>query len=150
MNFAFVEWADNIAISDTKPSEYFPTYFVKLAPADQEPARFWHALPPQWEDMDYFEFLRDRRKRRATVVERGFERLRSGAAHESKPVPSADVPTVSDLLRQMETNRVEFKKSARVLLENDAPEKVINEGVVKTVAVFLNSAGAGSSVVSRY
>jgi predicted HTH transcriptional regulator len=36
---------------------------------------------------------------------------------------------------------VEFKKSARVALDNDAPEKVINEGVIKAVAAFLNSAG---------
>lgn len=140
-NFAFMEWADNIAISDAKPSEYFPAYFSKLPPADQERARFWHALPPEWEDMDYFDFLRDRRKRMARVVEKGFDRLRSGVAHEGKHESGADLPTVSDLLRHMETNRVEFKKSARIALDNDAPEKVINEGVVKTVAAFLNSAG---------
>jgi hypothetical protein len=140
-NFAFVEWADNIAISDAKPSEYFPAFFGKLPPADQEQARFWHALPPEWESMDYFEFLRDRRKRLARVVEKGFDRLRSGVPHESKPGVGADLPTVSDLLRHMETNRVEFKKSARIALDNDAPEKVINEGVIKTVAAFLNSSG---------
>ncbi|MBA2280914.1 MAG: DUF262 domain-containing protein [Acidimicrobiia bacterium] len=139
-NFAFVEWADNIAISDTKPAEYFPEYFAKLPPSDQEQARFWHALPPGWEDMEYFEFLRERRKRMAKVVEKGFERLRSGVPHETKPHEAA-LPTVSDLLRHMETNRVEFKRSARASLENDAPEKVINEGVVKTVAAFLNSSG---------
>ena len=36
---------------------------------------------------------------------------------------------------------MEFKSSARASLENDAPEKVINEGIVKTVAAFLNSNG---------
>jgi type I restriction enzyme R subunit len=41
----------------------------------------------------------------------------------------------------METHQVEFKKSARISLENDAPEKVINEGVIKTVAAFLNASG---------
>jgi hypothetical protein len=140
-NFAFVEWSDNIAISDTKPSEYFPANFEKLAPVDREEACFWHALPPDWEHMDYFEFLRDRRKRLAKVVEQGFERLRNGVVVGGKQAQGADLPTVSDLLRQMETHRVEFKKSARVALENDVPEKVINEGVVKTVAAFLNSSG---------
>lgn len=139
-NFAFVEWADNIAISDAKPAEYFPERFAKLPPSDQEQARFWHALPPGWEDMDYFEFLRERRRRMAKVVEKGFERLQSGFPHETK-LQEAALPTVSDLLRHMETNRVEFKQSARASLENDAPEKVINEGVVKTVAAFLNSSG---------
>ncbi|MGH8952956.1 MAG: GmrSD restriction endonuclease domain-containing protein [Acidimicrobiia bacterium] len=140
-NFAFVEWADNIAIADTKPAEYFPEYFSKLPPSDQEQARSWHALPPEWEHMEYFEFLRERRKRMAKVVEKGFERLRSGVTRETKQSHEATLPTVSDLLRHMETNRVEFKMSARAALENDVPEKVINEGVVKTVAAFLNSSG---------
>lgn len=140
-NFAFVEWADNIAISDKKPSEYFPEYFEKLPPADREQAAFWHALPPEWEHMEYFEFLRARRKRLAAVVEAGFEHLRSGGSHRATTSHGPELPTVSDLLRHMETQRVEFKQSARVALENDAPEKVINEGVVKTVAAFLNTAG---------
>ncbi len=140
-NFAFVEWADNIEISDRKPSEYFPELFEKLAPSDREQASFWHALPPKWEEMDYFEFLRDRRQRIAAVVKAGYERLQSGQPAHLMPSGGDELPTVSDLLRQMETQRVEFKKSARVSLDNDAPEKVINEGIVKTVAAFLNTVG---------
>ena len=30
-NYAFVEWPDNAAISDTPPSEYFPTMFSELS-----------------------------------------------------------------------------------------------------------------------
>jgi len=140
-NFAFVEWADNIDISDSKPVDYFPQFFEKMAPADREQAAVHHALPPAWEDMEYFEFLRDRRKRLAVVVKAGFERLRSGGAHEPKVAQTSDLPTLPDLLRHMETQRVEFKTSARVALDNDAPERVVNEGVVKTVAAFLNTAG---------
>ena len=139
-NFAFVEWADNIAISDRKPAEYFPEYFDALTPADQESARFWHALPDGWENMEYFEFLHARRAMMAEVVAEGFEHLRTGGEHEVKHYDDG-LPTVSDLLRHMETHRVEFKGSARVALENDAPEKVINEGIIKTVAAFLNAAG---------
>lgn len=62
-------------------------------------------------------------------------------AHLSKPAISGDLPTVKDLLRSMETQRVEFKQSARVAMGNDVPEKVINEGVIKTVAAFLNTRG---------
>jgi hypothetical protein len=140
-NYAFVEWSDNIAISDRKPSEYFPEFFERLAPTDRDQAMFWHALPPGWEHMDYFDFLRDRRKRIAQVVKAGFERLNSDELHLPPGGVSETLPTVSDLLRQMETHQVEFKKSARVALENDAPEKVINEGVIKTVAAFLNASG---------
>lgn len=140
-NYAFVEWSDNIAISDRKPSEYFPEYLDRLAPTDREQAMFWHALPPQWEHMDYFDFLRERRKRIAQVVKAGFDRLNSGEEHVLRSAQSTPLPTVSNLLRQMETHQVEFKQSARVALENDAPEKVMNEGVIKTVAGFLNATG---------
>ena len=135
-NFAFVEWADNIQISDRKPEEYFPEYFSKLSAEERTQAAFWHALPDGWEHMEYFDFLRARRVMIADVVRSGFERLDQDVEHYDD-----GLPTVSDLLRQMETETVEFKKSARVSLENDAPEKVINEGVIKTVAAFMNSQG---------
>jgi hypothetical protein len=140
-NYAFVEWGDNIAISDKKPADYFSEYFERLAPADRENAAFWHALPPQWEHMDYFDFLRARRSRLAAVVKAGFEQLRFGRNVEHRHVDSTTLPTVSELLRQMETQHVEFKQSARASIENDAPEKVINDGIVKTAAAFLNSGG---------
>ena len=140
-NFAFVEWSDNISISDRQPSEYFPEYMEKLAPSDREQAAFWHALPPGWEHMEYSEFLRARRRRLAAVVKAGFEHLQTGGATSVKPGEAAHLPTVSDLLRQMETQNVEFKKSARIALDNDAPEKIINDGIIKTVAAFLNASG---------
>jgi hypothetical protein len=140
-NFAFVEWADNIAISDRKPSEYFPDYFERLAPSDQAQARFWHALPPKWEEMEFFEFLRERRQRMAEVVKAGYEELRSDRPSVGFAQVVQELPSVSDLLRQMETQRVEFKRTARAPLDTQIPEKVINEGVVKTIAAFLNGVG---------
>lgn len=140
-NYAWVEWADNIEISDAKPSEYFTEFFEKLAPSDQEHMAFWHALPPDWEHMDYFDFVRERRRRIAGVTRAGFDRLANGDSGSTAPSAGDGLPTVSDLLRQMETHRVEFKQSARVALENDAPERVINDGIIKTVAAFLNSDG---------
>lgn len=139
-NYAFVEWGDNGSIGDSKPSEYFPGLAERLAPTDREQAMFWHALPPDWEHMEYADFLRERRLRIAAVVRAGFDHLRSGGRVSLGPALEAP-PSVEDLLRQMETERVEFKKSARAALDNDAPEKVINEGVIKTVAAFLNSHG---------
>ena len=59
----------------------------------------------------------------------------------STRIGDVDLPTVSDLLQSMETQRVEFKSSARVALDKDVPEKVINDGVIKTIAAFLNSRG---------
>ena len=140
-NFAYIEWRDNLDISDKSPSDYFPMYFEQLSPVERKQTEFWHALPSGWEHMEYFVFLRERRKLLASVVKAGFEHLRSGDGHGTKPIDVPKLPTVSDLLRQMETQQVEFKKSARASLDNDAPETVINEGIIKTVAAFLNTKG---------
>lgn len=137
-NFSFVEWADNIDISDKAPAAYFPGYFAKMSTAEQEQARFWHALPIGWDSMDYFEFLSKRRVLMAEVTKAGFERLTHGPG---RLLDEPHLPTVSELLRQMETFHVEFKATARVPQNSDVPEKVINEGVIKTVAAFMNSGG---------
>ena len=144
-NYAFVEWGDNADIGDRAPAEYFPPMFDRLSGAAQKNARFWHALPPDWENMDFPMFLAERRKLLADVVRRGFEQLRDGRYDQPVTGRSA-LPSVADLLRQMETNRVEFKKSARAALESEVPEKVINDGVIKTVAAFLNTGGGTLAV----
>jgi len=136
-NFAFVEWNDNIDISDRKPADYFPEYAEEMEPAELEAAQFWHALAPDWENMDYFDFLRDRRNRIAQVVKAGYERLKTSTIE----TPVSELPSVLDLLRQMETKHVEFKLTACFPLNPDVPDKAIEEGVIKTVAAFLNSEG---------
>ncbi len=35
-NYAWVEWPDNLAIRDRAPSDYFPEFFERLTPAEQE------------------------------------------------------------------------------------------------------------------
>jgi len=137
-NYAFLEWADNIQISSKPPTEYFPEYFGKLSAAEQERSRFWHALPPNWETMEYAEFLKERRSRIAAVTKAGFERLTHGKSLEDS---EGQPPSVAELLKQMETYHVEFKASARVPQNSDIPEKVIQEGVIKTVAAFMNADG---------
>ena len=49
--------------------------------------------------------------------------------------------SVADLLQEMETNQIEFKSTARKPLDPNIPEKVINEGIIKTVAAFMNAKG---------
>lgn len=140
-NFAFVEWGDNISISDKSPEQYFDEYFSRLSSEDQKEAKFMHALPDGWENMRYQDFLIERRKLLATVVEAGFEKLRNGTTVPSASPPFQSLPTVSELLRLMETKHVEFKQTARAAMEKEVPEKVINDGVVKSVAAFLNTEG---------
>jgi len=137
-NYAFVEWADNIDISDRAPADYFREYLDNMDASEEAQARFWHALPDGWESMEYFDFLARRRRLMAEVTKAGFERLAQGP---QRVLDSGHLPTVSELLRQMETFHVEFKATARVAQNPEVPEKVINEGVVKTVAAFMNAGG---------
>jgi len=74
-NYALVEWNDNINISDTEPSKYLPNYLSRLTNEDKVKMYYWHALSEDWEQMDYFDFLIDRRKRIAQVVKDAYETI---------------------------------------------------------------------------
>ncbi|NVJ46464.1 MAG: DUF262 domain-containing protein [Cytophagia bacterium] len=67
-NYALVEWSDNINISAKHPREYLPYYLERLKPGEKEKMYYWHALPENWEEMEYLEFLEARRKLIAKVI----------------------------------------------------------------------------------
>lgn len=74
-NYALVEWQDNIEISDRSPADYLPHYAGRFSSQDLEQMFHWHALPPDWENIDYREFLDARRKLIAQVIREGFGKL---------------------------------------------------------------------------
>jgi len=77
-NYAWVEWDDNIEISDSAPCQYWPKYAGRYSnDADLRKATEWHALPENWWDMKYEDFLVARRKSMAQVIRKAFERLRN-------------------------------------------------------------------------
>jgi len=76
-NFALVEWSDNNTISNQRPSEYWPK---EVADKGIEEARRvrqeeWHALPDCWTTLSYDQFLEQRRRLMANVIQEGFKRL---------------------------------------------------------------------------
>lgn len=75
-NYALVEWSDNIAISDQPPRYYVPKLEQRFTPDELQRMYDLHALPERWYEMDFYEFLEQRRKRIAQVIRRGFMRLR--------------------------------------------------------------------------
>lgn len=74
-NYALVEWSDNIDISAKSPKEYVPRYEKRFSSDELKEMYFWHALPQNWQEMDYLKFLAERRKRIAQVIRAGFEML---------------------------------------------------------------------------
>jgi hypothetical protein len=90
-NMALVEWADNIAISDDPPAKYWP---AQLAARNFSPEKLMeqmrvHALPDDWANMSYPEFLAARRKLMGAVIRDAFAQLRSSSYAPSYPQPSA-------------------------------------------------------------
>lgn len=74
-NFALVEWNDNIEISDRSPAEYAPEYEARFLSEEIQEMYEWHALPNNWHQMTYSDFLAERRKMIAQVIRNGFETL---------------------------------------------------------------------------
>jgi len=72
-NYALVEWGDNDKISDLPPKEYAPKYESTLTNEELEKMYDLHALWKGWYETDYIDFLKERRKRIAAIVERDFK-----------------------------------------------------------------------------
>lgn len=74
-NFALVEWSDNIAISDKEPRVYLPIYEKRFSNEELSKMRKWHALPYNWQEMNYRDFLVERRKLISGVVKAAYQKL---------------------------------------------------------------------------
>ncbi len=74
-NFSYVEWSENIQISDESPAEYVPRLKEHFDSARWEKMSNLHALPEGWEQMDYETFLEARRTLIAGVIRRGYDSL---------------------------------------------------------------------------
>ncbi|MFN8132084.1 MAG: DUF262 domain-containing protein [Solirubrobacteraceae bacterium] len=134
-NFALVEWPKNIAISGDDPADYWPAYSKELSPGDLERMAFWHALPPGWADMDYGEFLRQRRRLLAKVVRAGFDRLKHGDREDSSAID------VAELVDSGESATVEFKSTARFNMHTKDRDPKLELVILKTIAGFANAKG---------
>lgn len=137
-NFALVEWDDNVAISSSAPEEYWPVYSQRFSDAELAQMCYWHALPVNWHQMDYRDFLEARRKLIAKVIKKGFGQISSG---EPAPLANKNDVTVNQLVMDGETTRTEFKSTLRVNLHTNQPDKRMEHSCLKTIAAFLNSQG---------
>ena len=70
-NMAFVEWPDNIEISDRSPADYWPSYRDVFTDDDLR----HHALWEGWAECEYGDFLEERRSRLAGVIAEGFQSI---------------------------------------------------------------------------
>jgi hypothetical protein len=83
-NLCYVEWPENIEISDTAPATYWPRFADQFSAADL----FHHALPDGWEQMGYEPFLEARRGSIARVIRTGFESIGTAPAESIPAAPT--------------------------------------------------------------
>ncbi len=136
-NFTMVEWGDNAKIGDKAPREYLPELKKRFSNQELERMYYWHALPDNWENMEYQEFLRCRRELMAGVIRDAYMKL-SG---ESPEEPLAHIVPVEQIVTGGETVTVEFKSTLRVNLHTGEKDPRIELSVLKTIAAFVNSNG---------
>lgn len=74
-NFTYVDYQNNIYISDDPPSEYVARYKKDLGEEAYLLACSQHALPIGFENMQYEDFLQGRRKLMANLVKEAFQKL---------------------------------------------------------------------------
>ncbi|MBQ5563676.1 MAG: DUF262 domain-containing protein, partial [Clostridia bacterium] len=74
-NFTYLDYVTNIDISDKAPSEYVSDYRSKLGEQAYKKACEDHALPENFENMDYMEFLKQRRELMALIVKKAYMKL---------------------------------------------------------------------------
>jgi hypothetical protein len=86
-NLSYVEWPENIEISDAAPSSYWPRYADQFSVEDL----FHHALPQDWAQMDYEQFLDERRKLMAQVIRKGFETIGAPSVSDDTDIPLSPV-----------------------------------------------------------
>ncbi|NLZ29116.1 MAG: hypothetical protein GX887_09165, partial [Firmicutes bacterium] len=134
-NYALVEWGDNADISSRAPVDYLPEMKKRFNNQELERMYYWHALPDNWENMDYREFLLRRRELIASVIRDAYSKLTGQSEKETHPV------RLDQLWDNGETGTVEFKSTLRINLHTGEKDPRIELSTLKTIAAFLNSNG---------
>src|ERR1700704_5238042 len=97
--------------------------------------QYWHALPDNWQDMPYQDFLRKRRERMAIVIRDAYKKLAGDVATFGKHL----LLPVTKLVGS--GTNIEFKSTLRINLHTRQKDSKMELAVLKTVAAFLNMSG---------
>ncbi|MFQ5799669.1 MAG: RNA-binding domain-containing protein, partial [Bacteroidota bacterium] len=137
-NYALVEWDDNTQISDQAPAEYLPDYIARFSRDELEQMYYWHALPENWENMKYQDFLAKRRVLIARVISDAYELLKKDVETKRLTDEPSSIP---ELLQIGEGISVEFKSTLRINLHTGEKDPRMELAILRTIAGFLNGNG---------
>jgi len=71
-NLTFLEFEDNIEISDDKPSEYFAMVQKRFGENEIKEMLAQHAIPENFYQLEYDDFLQERRKLMTGIIKKAF------------------------------------------------------------------------------
>ena len=74
-NFTYLDYNTNIDIGDNPPADYVERYREKLGEEGYKAACEQNALPIDFEKMDYFTFLEERRKLMSGIIRKAYQKL---------------------------------------------------------------------------
>lgn len=137
-NFALAEWSDNALFAGQPPNEYVPLMKEQYSKDQIRSMYVAHALPDDWENMEYKNFLRVRRELMAELIKNAYEGL---AGIGEIQLDKSEEIGVTDYVNIGEGKQVEFKSTLRVNLHTGEKDKRMEHAIVRTVAGFLNTNG---------
>ena len=137
-NYTLVEWGDNIKISAQSPAEYLPVMRERVTSAALAQMYHLHALPENWEHLDYQDFLKVRREAMAQVIHEAFDALSSEDTDEGLVPAELDIEKI---IKNGESAQVEFKSTLRTNLHTGDKDVRMENTALKTIAGFLNTNG---------
>lgn len=132
-NLADVGWHENTVIGAQSPSVYVPRLKADLGIGDDAWKRQCaeHALPLEWETMDYDTFLKERRRRMADVIRIAFRKL-GGEAQAEPMTPPWFLPGSETVWRRIaETERAlrQVVRDVYVELFGDGAARKIEDAI---------------------
>ena len=136
-NYAYVEWRDNAQISDQPPVDYLPAMKARFNATELAEMYKCHALPDDWENLDYELFLTRRRELMAQIVHEGYK----GLVPEKDATDQVEDIKLEDLVGGGESDLVELKSTLRVNLHTGQKDSRMEQAVLRTLAGFLNRYG---------
>ncbi len=126
-----------VALSLSVSADYLPEMKSRFNTTELEKMYHWHALPENWEQMDYREFLEQRRELIAQIIFEGYQTLSIGRTEQIEEQPLS----IDEIVNDGETSEVEFKSTLRVNLHTGSTDRRMEMATLKTIAGFLNTNG---------
>jgi len=136
-NYALVQWGDNADMSNQAPTIYLRKMKARFSRAELDRMYRVHALPANWEQMNYRQFLEQRRELMAQVIADGYATI-MGERPGGVATTEFDLSTV---VISGESEEIEFKSTLRINVHTGGKDPRMELAVLKTLAGFLNTNG---------